>query len=63
MEKASVELEGMKDAIDDAFTATQKACDLMAKSVMYGYDDFEIVFKAMLKDRNSILGIAKKILK
>jgi hypothetical protein len=63
MEKASIELEGMKDAIDDAFTATQKACDLMAKSVMYGYDDFEIVFTAMLKDRNSILGIAKKILK
>jgi methionine-rich copper-binding protein CopC len=63
MEIASTELEGMKDSIDNAFRATQKATDLMAKTVMYGYDDFELVFQAMLKDRNSILGIAKKIMK
>jgi len=63
MEIASTELEGMKEAIDDAFEATQKATDLMAKAVVYGYDDFDLVFKAMLKDRDSILGIAKKIMK
>jgi hypothetical protein len=63
MELATMELEGMKDTIDDAFHATQKATDLMAKATVYGYDDFDLVFRAMLKDRDSILGIAKKIMK
>lgn len=63
MENASIELEEMKDAIDDAFTATQKASELMAKSVFFGYDTFELVFKALLKDPESITGIAKKIMR
>lgn len=42
---------------------TRKAIDLLAKCVLTKYDDIIIVLEALIMDRDSIVGIAKKIIK
>lgn len=41
----------------------RKAIDLLGKAVLSNYEDICIVLEALIMDRDSIVGIAKKILK
>lgn len=61
-ENTSEEFKG-ENLIDTAFERSNKIIMLLAKMVFVDYDDIEIVMKALAKDKSSILGISKKILK
>lgn len=50
-----------KGVIDQAFERSNKIIHLLATMVFVDYDDVELVLTALAKDRNSIIGIAKKI--
>lgn len=65
VEKAEKELPEFKGAnvIDQAFEKSRKIYELLARMVFTDYDDIETVLTALAKDKSSILGIAKKILK
>ena len=52
-----------QNVIDQAFEKSNKIIHLLARAVFVDYDDVEIVIKALAKDKSSILGIAKKVLK
>ena len=65
IEKAENELPEFKGAgvIDQAFERSQRIYDLLARAAFVDYDECELVFMALAKDRSSIVGIAKKIMK
>lgn len=65
MEKAEKELEQFKGKhpIDVAFERSEKIISLVARMAFVDYTELEIVLMALAKDRNSIYGIAKKIMK
>jgi hypothetical protein len=63
VERAESELVKFKGkgVIDQAFEKSNKIIHLLATMVFVDYDDVELVLNALAKDRNSIIGIAKKI--
>lgn len=52
-----------QNVIDIAFERSNKIIHLLARSVFVDYDDVEMVLMALSKDKSSMLGIAKKVLK
>jgi hypothetical protein len=52
-----------QNVIDQAFERSNKIINLLSRMVFVDYDDVETVLKALAKDKSSILGISKKILK
>lgn len=65
VQKAEDTLEDFKgqNVIDQAFERSNKIIQLLAKMVFVDYDDVETVMKALAKDKSSILGISRKVLK
>jgi len=65
VQKAENTLEDFKgqNVIDQAFERSNKIITLLAKMVFTDYDDIETVMTALAKDKSSMLGIAKKVLK
>lgn len=52
-----------QNVIDQAFERSNRIIMLLARAVFLDYDDVELVIKALAKDKSSVLGIAKKIMK
>lgn len=65
VQKAEDTLEDFKgqNVIDQAFERSNKIIHLLAKMVFVDYDDVETVLMALAKDKSSILGISRKVLK
>ena len=65
VEKAENELEDFKGqhVIDIAFERSEKAINLLARMAFVDIDDLIMVMTALAKDKSSIMGITKKILK
>lgn len=61
-EETLAEFKG-QNVIDIAFERSNKIIHLLAKSVFVDYDDVEMVLTALSRDKSSMLGIAKKVLK
>jgi hypothetical protein len=52
-----------QNVIDQAFERSNKIIHLLAKMVFVYYDDIETVLTALARDKSSVLGICKKILR
>lgn len=65
VQAAEEKLEQFKgqNVIDQAFAKSDKIIHLLARMVFTDYDDIETVLIATAKDKSSMLGIAKKILR
>ena len=51
------------DKVSSVYDDLDKALNTLARSVFVDYNEVDIVLKALAKDRDSILGIAKKIMR
>lgn len=52
-----------ENPIDDAFEKSEKIINLLARMAFVDYEAIETTMYALAKDKNSVLGIAKKILR
>jgi len=65
VQEAENKLEDFKgqNIIDMAFERSEKIINLLAKMAFIDYDDMETTLYALAKDKKSVLGICKKIVR